>query len=287
MKEYYELTKPGIIRGNLMTAVASFFLASRGAIDIEKLISLIIGIIFIVASGCVFNNVLDRDIDRKMARTKKRALVTGDISIKSALLFATTLGACGLFILLVLTTPTAATFGLLGLFFYVVVYGYAKRKTPYSTLIGSISGAIPPVIGYTAATNTVDIASFLLFLILVTWQMPHFYSIAIYRRDEYLNAGIPLLSIVGSVGVVKEHITFFIVLFLIAVSSLYLFGYAGIVYLVAMVIVGGWWLLTSISGKATVDDNNWAKKMFGISLIVILVFSIAITLQSFIFFDIV
>lgn len=286
MREYYLLTKPGIIRGNLITAVASFFLASNANIDIRLLTSLIGGVIFVIASGCVFNNILDRNMDSKMERTKKRAIVTGEISIKNAILFGTTLGLCGIAILFYCTTLLATLFGLLGLIFYVVVYGYAKRRTYFSTLVGSISGAIPPVIGYTAVTNNLDIVAILLFLILVAWQMPHFYSIAIYRKNEYEKAGIPLLSIVKGVEVVKKQIIIFTILFFIFTNTLFILGYTNWVYLVVINAVSGWWLIKGLEGFRTSDNDIWAKQMFGISLIVLLVFSVMISIQSFLPFAI-
>ena len=287
LRNYFALTKPGIIRGNLITSIAAFFFASHQLIDLRLMLSLVVGTTFVIAAGCVFNNILDRDIDKKMERTKKRALVTGQVTVKNALFFGLALGCSGIIILWQYTNPLSASFGLIGLFFYVIVYGYAKRRTLHSTLIGSISGAIPPVIGYTASTNTLDIGTGLLFIILVTWQMPHFYSIAIYRIEEYKKAEIPLLSIIKGVLTVKKQILFYTVLFIVSVYSLFLFGYVGSLYLVVMSAVGGWWLVKGYQGFETSDTEKWAKQMFGVSLVVLLVFSIMISIQGFLPFGIV
>lgn len=210
---YYQLTKPGIIRGNLFTTAGGFFLAAAGSVDVVLLLSTLLGTAFIIASGCVFNNYIDRGIDSQMTRTKKRALVTGKISSRSALLYGSILGIIGLLILLIFTNFLTTRIAIAGFIFYVVLYGYFKRRSIYGTLVGSVSGAIPPVIGYSAVTNTFDIGAILLFLILASWQMPHFYAIGIYRLSEYKKANLPILSVVKSVHLTKLHIVLFIVAF--------------------------------------------------------------------------
>lgn len=278
--DYYYLIKPGIVRGNLMTAVAAFLFASRGNIDFILLVFMALGLGLVIASGCVLNNILDRSIDAKMERTKKRALVTGRISEIQALIFASIIGVAGFLVLSFYTTPTASFSASIGFIFYVLVYGYAKRRTIYSTLIGSISGAVPPVVGYTAVTNTFDLAAVLLFLILCAWQMPHFYSIAIYRKSEYKNAEIPLPSVVKGVETVKKHITVFVYLFFLSAVSFYYLGYTGMTYLLVMTVVSIWWIVKTHKYQE-LNYEKWAKQMFGISLVVLLVFSVTISVDFF------
>lgn len=278
--KYYKLTKPGIIRGNLITAGAGFLLASKGEINISLLFATLLGITLVLASGCVFNNYLDRKIDAKMQRTKNRAIVTGDISVKSALIFATLLGVLGLGILLIYTNIITFLLGIVGLIFYVLVYGYAKRKSVYGTLIGSISGSIPPVAGYTAVTSELDFGAFLLFLILACWQMPHFYAIAIYKRKEYKAASIPVLSVVRGIDITKKHILSYTTLFIFVSSLLFFSGYVGYTYLIIMFAISLWWLRVAAKGTKTEDDIKWAHSVFGVSLIVLLVFSVLISLDS-------
>ena len=166
-KTYYQLIKPGIIRGNAIPATAGFFLASRGNVSYLLLLETLAGISLVIASGCVFNNYLDRHIDKKMARTKNRAIVQGLVSKQQALTYASVLGLLGLIILAVHTNWLTVAIGVAGLFFYVIVYGIAKRRSVHSTLIGSISGALPPVAGYTAVTGRLDAVAITLFFILV------------------------------------------------------------------------------------------------------------------------
>lgn len=271
LRQYYLLTKPGIIYGNLIAALAGFFVASRWHVHPLLLVAMSIGLGLVIASACVFNNVLDRGIDEKMSRTKKRPLVAGTISNTSALIFGTILGILGFGTLLVFTNVlTALIAAFLGHFFYVVIYGYAKRKSPLGTLIGSIPGAVPPVVGYTAVTNHLDLGALLVFLILVAWQMPHFYAIAMYRREDYANAGIPVLPVTNGLQTTKFHIVFWVLCFLIVTSLLTVFGFTGYIYLAAVGVLSLVWLIMGIQGFWAKDDTKWAKKMFFFSLVALL-----------------
>ena len=195
IKYFWTLTKPGIIFGNLITVIGGFFLGSRGQIDNWLFVATIIGTALVIASGCVFNNFIDRDIDKLMQRTKNRVLVKGLIAPYSAFLYATILGVFGLAILYLKTNLLALSIAFLGLFVYVIIYSlWQKRNSVYATLVGSISGAVPILVGYCAATNMFDLGAILLFLILSLWQMPHSYAIAIYRFNDSQQAAIPVLN---------------------------------------------------------------------------------------------
>jgi protoheme IX farnesyltransferase len=149
-KQYYVLTKPGIIYGNLFAAIAGFFLASRGDVSITLFIATMLGLSCIIASACVCNNIMDRKIDAKMMRTKRRALATGIITPFQAIVYGAVLGLVGSAILIYFVNLLAWGVAILGWIGYVVVYGIAKRITSYATEIGSIPGAMPPVVGYSA-----------------------------------------------------------------------------------------------------------------------------------------
>ena len=279
IKTYYLLTKPGIIYGNSINTAGGFLLAAKGVIDPLLFLAALIGTAFVIGSACVFNNYIDREIDEKMARTKKRALVTGDIPVKNALIFGTLLGILGFLILFSYTNLLTGVIGVIGVVMYVVVYGYFKRRTVHGTLIGSISGAIPPVAGYTAVTNLIDTGAILLFLILVFWQMPHFYAIAVYRLEDYKKAGIPVLSVVKGISTTKKQILFYTAGFILASLLLSFFGYTGYTYAIVIGILGLWWLKMAIDGFKTENDIQWARKVFKFSLIVTLVFSALISLE--------
>ena len=173
IKNYLLVAKPGIVFGNLISAAAGFFLASKGLVDSVALPATLIGISLVVASGCVFNNCVDRKIDRKMVRTRNRALAKGLISLKIAVSYATILGIAGMALLCAVTNLLSVVIVAAGLVIYVGVYSlYMKRSSVYSTLIGSLAGATPPLAGYCAVTGRFDMGAVLLLSIFSLWQMP-------------------------------------------------------------------------------------------------------------------
>ena len=285
LKDYYRLAKPGMVYGNTIPALAGFLLASRWHVDIWLLLATILGIGLVMASGCVFNNVIDRDIDANMSRTKKRALVVGAISTQAALIYGTLLGFVGLAILSFQVNRTATWIAAAGFFFYVIAYSiWTKRHTPWGTVVGSVSGAIPPVVGYVAVTGSVDLAAWLLFGIMTAWQMPHFYAIAIRRKDEYAAAGIRILSVVHGIRRTKLEMIGWMVVFAILAPLLTVFGYTNNIYLVVSLILGLGWLGLGLKGL-TLPDNDpktitWAKKVFLCSLVVMMTLFVAIALTS-------
>ncbi len=278
VQAYYRLTKPGIVYGNALSAIGGFFLASQAHLDGRLFAAMLVGICFVIASGCVVNNYIDRGIDAKMKRTKKRSLVTGEISARAALLYATALGIIGIVSLLQTNLLTVGV-ALFGWFFYVAVYGYWKRRSSLGTVVGSISGAVPLVVGYVAVTNQLDIGALLLFVILALWQMPHFYAISIYRSPEYSAAHIPVLPLVRGKKTTKVYIMIYIVAFIIASAALTAVGVTGVTYLFIMMIVGAVWLWRGLKGFRAQDDDQWARSMFGFSLIVLITFCASISLS--------
>lgn len=280
IKKYYRLTKPGIIYGNIITTVAGFLFASKGHISIFPIFVTVIGTSLVIASACVFNNYIDRDIDKKMERTKYRTFVTGNISVVNALVFATFLGVFGALILGFYVNMLTLFIGLIGFFDYVVLYGITKRTSEYGTLVGSIAGATPIVAGYTAVTNRFDLGALLLFIVLCIWQMPHFYSIAIYRMKDYAAAKIPVLSVRRGVFATKIHITLYIFAFLLAILSLRVFKFTGNIFIFVMGIVATFWFVYSITGFWIKNTEKWARKMFFISLLIILILSLMLSLNA-------
>ncbi len=240
------------------------------------------GVSLVVASGCVFNNVIDRDIDKKMERTKNRVLVKGLISLKVTLVYASLLGIAGFALLYIAANPLAMWLAVMGFIVYVGVYSlYMKRHSVYGTLIGSLSGAAPPVIGYCAVSNQFDAGALILLLIFSLWQMPHSYAIAIFRFKDYQAANIPVLPVVKGISVAKHHITLYIVAFAVATLMLSLGGYAGYKYLVVAAAVSVWWLGMALSGyKNAIDDRVWARKLFVFSIVAITSLSVMMSVDS-------
>ena len=278
VKNYYLLTKPGIIYGNVITTIAGFLLASRFHGSISIFLGVVIGTACVIASACVFNNYMDRGIDQKMERTKKRALVTGAIPINHAIVYAIILALVGFGTLTVFTNLLTVFVGLIGFADYIILYGISKRKSEYGTLVGSISGATPILAGYTAVTNKLDAGGIILFLILVLWQMPHFYAIAMYRLKDYANANIPVLPVKKGMQETKIHMLFYIIAFLAATLMLSVYKLTGLIYAIAVSALSIYWLYLSVTGFFTNNDRKWARKMFFFSLIVIVGISILLPL---------
>ncbi|CNJ86979.1 heme o synthase [Yersinia enterocolitica] len=280
IKQYLQVTKPGIIFGNLISVVGGFLLASKGVIDYPLFLATLFGVSLVVASGCVFNNYIDRDIDRIMERTKNRVLVKGLIDPKVSLIYASILGIAGMLLLYVGANPLAMWLAVIGFVIYVGVYSlYMKRKSVYGTLIGSLSGAAPPVIGYCAVTGQFDMGALILLLIFSLWQMPHSYAIAIFRFKDYQAANIPVLPVIKGISVTKNHITLYILAFMVATLMLTLSGYAGYKYLVVAAAVSVWWLGMALRGYKATNDSVWARKLFVFSIIAITSLSVMMSVD--------
>lgn len=279
---YYKLTKPGVLYGNVLTALAGFLFASQGHVNIGLFLALAAGMTLVIASACVINNYLDQDIDSKMARTKTRPLIQGDVSGKGAVIYSIVLGAVGLFLLIFFTNWLVVAVGVLGFFDYVVLYGMlSKRLSIHGTLVGSISGAAPILAGYVAVTNSIDAGALITFLILFLWQMPEFYSIAIYRRKEYATAGIPVMSVVKGNWNTTIQIFIYTILFVLSTLLLTFMSHASYTYLAVMGILGLYWIWLGYKGLTAKGSDEWARTMFKFSLIVLLVFCFVLSIDSF------
>jgi protoheme IX farnesyltransferase len=278
LKNYYRLTKPGLVYGNVFTTIAGFLYASRWQVTWIPFIATILGMTFVIASACVYNNVLDRKIDRKMARTKNRALVTGRISIKAALFYASVLLLAGLASLYIYVNALTAAIALFGHLWYVFAYGWGKRASHWGTHIGAIAGAVPITAGYTAVVGHFDLTAVLIFLALALWQMPHFFAIALYRYDDYKAAGIPTLPIRKGIHTARVQIVFYIVLFVLMACALTAIGSAGYIYAAIVVLAGITWLIKALRGFRAADEKKWARGVFFYSLIVLLVYSLELSL---------
>ena len=276
MKKYLFLTKPGILFGNFVTTLGGFFLAAQGAIDFLLLLITLIATTLVVASGCVINNVIDQDIDQKMQRTQNRAMVKKTVLPSVALVYAAVLGLTGFGLLWFFVNAYAFGFAMLGFVVYVVFYSlWTKRTTIHQTIVGSISGASPPVIGYVAVSQQFDLAALLIFLAYALWQMPHSWAIAIYRYEDYRNANIPILPVARNIRRTKIECLVYVVLFTAVLNGLYCFGYTNILFLMIFNVLCGYWIYLSIVGFTVEDDQLWARKYFLYSVILITALSIS------------
>jgi heme o synthase len=262
--------KTGIIKSNLIPMFAGltlslytyqFSISEKWA----EIIFAFIGTTLVIGAAGAFNNLYDRDIDSIMQRTKNRPTVTEEIKPRTVLWLAIFMSIFGI-LSLALTTPLAAILGFLGLFFYVVPYTmWSKRRTVYNTEIGSISGAMPPLIGWAAIYPDITHPAILgLFVVTVIWQMPHFYSIAIRKHSEYKAARVPMLPVVK--GIKRTYVqTNIYLIVLIAIS--FLFGTLSMGLMLVALLLSIIWLILSMVGYKRMDSERWAKSMFIYSLI--------------------
>ena len=269
LKRYLLVTKPGIIFGNLISVVGGFFLASKGSLELDLFLATLVGVSLVIASGCVFNNYIDRDIDCLMERTRNRVLVQGLIGPRATLRYATGLGVVGV-ALLYWVNPLSAALGGLGFVVYVGLYTlWLKRRSVYGTLVGSLSGATPPVIGYCAVSNEFDSGALILLLIFSLWQMPHSYAIAIFRFKDYQAAAIPVLPVKKGIALTKSHMLRYIMAFALATVMLTFSGHAGLFYFTVATLVSLIWLVMAWKGFQVTDDRVWARQLFIFSIVAI------------------
>ena len=277
-KDLLALTKPGIIFGNLIASVSGFLLAAQGNVDFFLLAMMVIGPTLVIASGCIFNNYIDRDIDQKMARTQDRALAQGRVSGSLALSLGTITGALGFYTLYAGTNTMALLFGVIGFIVYVGFYTLRyKRSSVYGTLVGSLSGACPPVIGYVSVTGNFDVGAAILLVTFCFWQIPHSYAIAICRYSDYKAANIPVLPVEQGLEAARFHMYFYIMGFALAALLLAERGYAGTIYTLVISLMSLYWLYLVKAGNKFQDEVAWGRKLFVFSIVTITVFSVLIS----------
>jgi protoheme IX farnesyltransferase len=227
----------------------------------------------------VCNNILDRDIDAQMERTNKRAIVRGEVSVRNALVFAVLLGVVGFGVLFLFVNMLSVVVAGIGFIFYVGLYTFIKRYSCWGALVGSVSGAVPVVVGYTAATNRFDIVAALLFLVLVCWQMAHFYAISLYRAHEYTAAKVPVFAVRHGARKTRQHIIGYILGTMVALVALWVFSELGSIFVLTMLGLTGWWLYKAMTHAPL--DAQWGRVLFKFSLKVLVGFSLLLAFSPF------
>jgi len=278
LRKYYYALKPERTYANVMTTAAGFLFACAWHVNWALLLATLGGTTLVVMSACAANNATDRSIDLLMPRTRKRATATGEVPVKHVITIAVIFGLAGMAVLLAYVNVLTALLGLIGYIDYVVLYAWSKRKTPHSTLIGTISGAIPLVAGYTAVTGQIDATALLLGLVMTFWQMGHFYSIAIFRRKDYAAGNIPVWSVRYGVKNTQKWLLFYVALYIVAIAGLAAQVSKGWVLGVLIGLLGIYWLYRGFAGFKALEPEKWARGMFGFSLVVLLAFSATLAL---------
>ncbi|ANZ22657.1 protoheme IX farnesyltransferase [Buchnera aphidicola (Diuraphis noxia)] len=281
LNSYLRIIKPGIIIGNIILMIGSFlFASSHSYFSFFLFLYTVLGTSLVIASACVFNNLIDCDIDQKMKRTSKRVLPNKMIHPRFALIFAIFLGFLGVFILGVLVNFLSMFVSIFGFFIYVVLYTLLyKRKSIYSTFIGSFSGSTPSMIGYTAVTQSIDICAILLFFIFIFWQMAHFYSISILRIKDYKKAKIPVFPVVKGIIITKIHIFYYIIGFNFLVALLTFLSYTSFTFLVLSFIFNFYWLSLSYFNLKKKNHKENARQLFQYSILIVIILNILMSID--------
>ncbi len=264
-KDFLATIKIGIVNSNLITAFTGFWLAlyfngERFLQNLDLAFFSLIGTALIIAGSCSLNNYIDRDIDHLMERTKERPTVTGRFNPVTVLFMGIGLTLLGLFMLLA-TNLTAALIGLVGVITYVFFYTlWSKRQYTINTVVGSISGAVPPLIGWAAVDSNLHIVAWILFLMMFIWQPPHFLALAMRRSEEYRAANIPMLPVVYGFSVTKRQIMIWIACLLPLPFYLYELGLWFVI--VTTILTIGWLSLGVLKYTSLKDDKKWGSLMF-------------------------
>jgi len=266
ISEFFKLTKPGVLYLLMITAGASMILATNFNLDIIKALTGFLGIAFIAGSSAAINQILDFKYDSVMERTVKRPIVTGKISVTSATIFASFLFIAGSALILYFNNflTWALTFGtwIFYAFFYTKVLKFSGSQ---NIVIGGLAGAMPPLLGWTAVVGSIDPLPLLLVLLIFIWTPPHFWALAINKKDEYAKAGIPMMPVVKGIEYTKIQIVLYSILLMVVSLLLFATGYFGYLYLIGAVILGGIFIQKSWKlKKSTGADNSMSLFLYSI-----------------------
>ena len=239
----------------VFTAIVGMFLAVPGLPDLVSMLFGIIGIGFAASSAAAVNHVLDARIDMQMTRTRERPLPQGKISEVSAFTFAGVLCVISMVLLWFVVNPLTAVLTFFSLIGYAVIYTvFLKRATPQNIVIGGAAGAAPPVLGWTAVTGELHSDALLLFMIIFAWTPPHFWALAIARRDDYAKVGIPMLPVTHGIKYTRRHILYYTIILLLITVMPYLSGMSGLIYLLSALLLGGRFLWYAV--RLNLDEND-------------------------------
>lgn len=278
-RDLLELTKPSITAMNVLMTVGAYFFADPSA-------SLWVGALafagtaLAVGSANTLNQVLERESDKQMKRTCRRPLPDGRLSVRAAVIFGAVQGAVAIAVLGLGVNWLTAGLGAFALVSYVWVYTPLKRRSPSALIVGAVPGAMPPLMGWTAATGRLDAAGLVLFAILLLWQLPHFLAIAIYCEKDYARVGIRALSVVRGVDVAKRHALAYAVLLVVASLALVPLDAAGWLYLAAAAGLGGWFVWVGAKGLRPEAGVQWARGFFLASLVYLPALTLALMVDT-------
>ncbi len=265
--QYWDLTKPKVVYLIVFTAMVGMLLAADGGVPLDIFFFGLGGIGLAAASGAAINHVVDHHIDTIMDRTKGRPLPSGHLNISHALIFALSLGVIGICMLALFVNVLTAVLTFFSLVGYALIYTmYLKRATPQNIVLGGAAGAAPPLLGWTAVTGEVQTEALLLFLIIFIWTPPHFWALAIRRKDEYAKAKIPMLPVTHGVDFTKIQILLYTILLFLVTLIPFLIQMSGLIYLAGAISLGIGFLYYAIKLYRDKTPNKMAMKTFGYSI---------------------
>jgi protoheme IX farnesyltransferase len=281
-RDYFELGKPRVVALIVFTAVVGMFLAVPGLPPLEALLFGTLGIGLAASSAAAINHVLDRRYDEQMARTMGRPIPSGLVTTGQALAYAAVIGTLAMLLLWALVNPLTAVLTFASLIGYAVLYTvWLKHVTPQNIVIGGAAGAAPPVLGWTAVTGSVDPHALLLFLIIFVWTPPHFWALAIARRDDYARAGIPMLPVAYGIEFTRLHILLYTILLVIVTLLPYLTGMSGLIYLTAAVALGAVFVRHALALRRPDAPPQLPMKVFRYSINYLMLLFAALLLDHY------
>ncbi len=280
-RDYYEITKPRVVALLVLTALVGMCLSSPGVIPWQVLVPSMIGIGFLSSAAAAINHIVDERIDSVMGRTHNRPLPNGRLTARSASMFAMFLAVTGFAVLYSFVNPLTAWLTFSGLVGYSFVYTmYLKRATPQNITIGGLAGAIPPLLGWTAMTNEIHPNALLLVLLIFTWTPPHFWALAIHRKDDYAKVNIPMLPVTHGVNFTKTQILLYTVLLFVVGLLPYLVGMSNWLYLVGAVVLNLVFFAYAWKLKFNADENT-AMDTFKFSIVHLMALFIILLLDHY------
>ena len=281
-RDYFELGKPRVVALIVFTAVVGMFLAVPGLPPLEALLFGTLGIGLAASSAAAINHVLDRRYDEQMARTMGRPIPSGLVTTGQALAYAAVIGTLAMLLLWALVNPLTAVLTFASLIGYAVLYTvWLKHVTPQNIVIGGAAGAAPPVLGWTAVTGSADPHALLLFLIIFVWTPPHFWALAIARRDDYARAGIPMLPVAYGIEFTRLHILLYTILLVIVTLLPYLTGMSGLIYLTAAVALGAVFVRHALALRRPDAPPQLPMKVFRYSINYLMLLFAALLLDHY------
>ena len=246
-QDYYEMCKPRVVMLMILTSLVGMFLAVPGMVPVDVIVLGNLGIALVAGSGAVVNHLIDRKIDVVMKRTHNRPIPQGRVDPLQAGVFAAVIGLAGMAVLLLWVNPLSAWLTLASFIGYAFIYtGYLKHATPQNIVIGGLAGAMPPLLGWSAVTGTIEADAVVLVLIIFAWTPPHFWALAIHRKEEYAKSGVPMLPVTHGERVTKIHITVYTVILVVVSIIPYLSGMSSLLYLSAAVALGAGFMFWSL-----------------------------------------